>query len=123
VILYCNTPHYTTWEDAKNRCLQCNATLLDYKRDIQKYISNRSRNGIWIGLTKNAPNLTESVRKATLFKIRKCESRNIAGDFRNVSCSNKLLPSFCKRGTMNVYVLFYNCFCKTSLKNVCGSGA
>ncbi|CAB4004721.1 Hypothetical predicted protein, partial [Paramuricea clavata] len=98
VILYYKTPHYTTGKDAKNSYLQCNATLLEYKRDIQKYISNRSRNGIWIGLTKNASNFTESVRKATLFKIRKCESRNIAGDFRNVSCSNKLLPSFCKRG-------------------------
>ena len=120
MILYYNSSHYTTWEDAKNSCMQRNATLLDNKRDIQRCIGNKSGNGIWIGLKKNASNLTESVRKANiddLFKIRKCESGNIAGDFRNNSCSNKLLPSFCRRGIVDVYVCS-KCFCNTSLKNV-----
>ena len=100
--------------------MQRNATLLDNKRDIQRCISNKSGNGIWIGLKKNASNITESDRKANmddLFKIRKCESGNIAGDFRNDSCSNKLLPSFCRRGIVDVYVCS-KCFCNTSLKNV-----
>ena len=107
MILYYNASHYTTWEDAKNSCLQCNATLLDYKRDIQRCISHKSGNGIWIGLKKNASNVTESVGKANmddLFKIRKCEIRNITGDFRNVSCSNRLLPSFCKKGIVDAYM-------------------
>jgi hypothetical protein len=123
--LYYNASHYTTWEDAKNSCLQCNATLLGFNYEwnpIQQYISNVSSDEIWIGLKKNASNLTEfpKANMDDLFKRRKCECRNIAGDFRNVSCSSKLLPSLCKKGIVDVHVRC-NVFCCIGFKILYGS--
>ena len=99
-----------TWNNAKNMCSQYNTTLLDHTdSDDLKYIRNivmRSRNsrGIWIGLKKNATNVTE-VLGSDLFKVELCQVADIKGNsFRNVSCTSERFSSVCvkkksKKGT------------------------
>jgi hypothetical protein len=83
---------------------------------IQPCTSNIPGDEIWIGLKKKISNRTEfhKANMDDLFKTRKCECQNITGHVRNVSCSNDLLPSFCKKGIVNVYVCCkcFNLLCR-----------
>ncbi len=86
-----------TWDEANTHCSNRRETLIDFT-DVEdlKYVKNKlstSHSGIWIGLKKNASNLTEILAN-DLFKVGlRCVSSNITGySVKNDSCS-KYIPS------------------------------
>ncbi|CAB4023595.1 Hypothetical predicted protein, partial [Paramuricea clavata] len=94
-----------TWEDAKTYCSTLNESLLDFTdaEDLQ-YIKNISASDLmWIGLKKNAFNLTGILANVDdLFKVGVCEYADINGQLiRNSSCTDKLLSSVCVKPSAN----------------------
>ena len=91
-----------TWEEAKTYCSKLNESLLDFTDDEDlQYVKNLNASDlvdIWIGLKKNAFNLTEILANVDdLFKVGVvCEYADINGQFvRNGSCTDSLLLSVC----------------------------
>ena len=95
-----------TWINAQRFCSRCNETLIDVSdptdfQYVREKINTTSKAGIWIGLKKNASNVSEFKTNDRL-KIRWCLSANIGeSSALNVSCVGKLLPSICRKDAIN----------------------